>query len=413
MRLELINTGTELLLGSVLNTHVRFLAEGLFPLGLRIERQVTLPDGPAIREGLIEAFSRREMVIVTGGLGPTTDDITRDVVAELLGLTLEHDEQVMEAIRARFARRNLEMSPRVALQALRPAGSVLLWNHHGTAPGLYFAPQPIPGRDGAFSPHLFLLPGPPRELYPMFEGEVVPILRTIGPTPPDQVMRVFRVVGMGESQVEERVGQRLLDAGLEVGYCARLGEVDLRLIGPSALVNDASEWVREAVGGSIFAEDTDSLESVVVRLLKERGATVATAESCTGGAIASRLTSVPGASAILSHGYVTYSAAAKVAVLGVSETIIAERTVYSEDVACAMAEGALRLANADYALATTGVAGPDGGSEQTPVGTVYVALARRSGGTQCKVFRYPTDRAAFTYLTTQSALEMLRTALLS
>ena len=229
MRVEVINTGTELLLGNVLNTHLKFLAEALFPLGLRIGRQVTVPDGDVIREALAEAAARAEIVLITGGLGPTTDDITREIVSEWLGLALVHDEEIMRAIEARFARRAMPMSPRNQRQAQRPREAVVLWNHHGTAPGLYFPPMEKGGLGK--SPHIFLLPGPPRELKPMFTDSVLPILAKVLPSRPAFALRTFRIAGMGESGVEELVGEPLLALGLEVGYCARPGEVDLRLIG--------------------------------------------------------------------------------------------------------------------------------------------------------------------------------------
>jgi nicotinamide-nucleotide amidase len=246
----------------------------------------------------------------------------------------------------------------------------------------------------------------------MFRDRVEPLLRAIVGTPPDRVMRQFRIVGMGESMVEETVGAQLAAIGLEVGYCARLGEVDLRLIGPHALVEEGSRFVRGAFRSAIFAEGLESLEGVVVALLRDRGATVTTAESCTGGAIISRLLSVPGASAVVEQASVVYSAAAKARVLGISPDIIETHTVYSEAVASAMAEHALRIAGADYALATTGVAGPGGGTASAPVGTVFVAIASRRSATTVRRCFFPTDREAFVHHVTQTGLAMLRTALL-
>src|SRR4030095_6233203 len=198
MRLEVLNTGTELLLGSVINTHVKFLAEALFPIGLRISRQVTVPDGDAIREAVLETFGRADILLITGGLGPTTDDITREIVTELLGLELIEDAEVWRQIEERFARRKLCMSPRNRRQAMRPNNATVLWNPHGTAPGLY-----VPVLAEKNSPHLFLLPGPPRELKPMVQDYVLPKLREIADEPEIKEMRVFRTTGLGESLVEE------------------------------------------------------------------------------------------------------------------------------------------------------------------------------------------------------------------
>lgn len=408
MIVEVLNTGSELLLGQVLNTHLKFMAEAMFPLGLRVERQVTVPDGVAIREALLETFGRADVVLITGGLGPTTDDITRDVVAEMLGLKLEHDEEIMRAIAARFARREMRMSPRVELQALRPREATVLANEFGTAPGLYL-PANCGGKP---SPHFFLLPGPPRELHPMFREKALPILENIAPQSAFG-MRIYRIGGLGESLVEERVGVALLALGIELGYCARPGEVDVRTIGAPELLDRAEAIIREELGDHIVSQDERSIEKVVVDLLIERGATVATAESCTGGHLADSLTNVPGASAAFMEGFVTYANEAKVRALGVDVALIAVHGAVSAEVATAMAEGARAKADVDFALATTGIAGPGGGTAEKPLGTVFVALAGKTIATQVKRFRFATDRETFKKLTVQTALDLLRRALLA
>ncbi len=406
MRVEVLNTGTELLLGSVINTHVRLFAEALFPLGLRIERQVTVPDGgDAIRDALLETFGRAEVVLITGGLGPTTDDVTREVVAELLGEELIHDESVMEAIRVRFARRHLSMSPRNARQAQRPRDARVLVNYHGTAPGLYLAPRPW---NGGSTPHLFLLPGPPRELKPMFEQSVLPILQEAAPPQPTVEMRVVRLAGVGESGVEELVGEPLLALGLELGYCARPGEVDVRTIGAPEVLDRAERIIIEKLGPHIVSRDQRTLEKVLVDLLTERGETLAIAESCTGGFLAHRITNVAGASAVFLEGFVTYANAAKERALGINAELLTTHGAVSEAVARAMAEGARRVSGADHALATTGIAGPGGGSEEKPVGTVFIALATKLGATEVERHRFPTDRENFKHHATQTALNLLR-----
>ena len=408
MIVEVLNTGSELLLGQVLNTHLKFMAQAMFPLGLRVERQVTVPDGVAIREALLETFGRAEVVLITGGLGPTTDDITRDVVAEMLGLKLEHDPEIMAAIAARFARREMRMSPRVELQALRPCEATVLANEFGTAPGLY-----LPANcGGKSSPHFFLLPGPPRELHPMFCEMVLPILEKIAP-PSEFGMRIYRIGGLGESLVEERVGEDLLALGIELGYCARPGEVDVRTIGAPEALERAEAIIHERLGGHIVSQDERSMEKVVVDLLAERGATVATAESCTGGHLADRLTNVPGASAVFQEGFVTYANEAKVRALGVAAELIAAHGAVSEPVARAMAEGAREKTGVDFALATTGIAGPGGGTAEKPLGTVFIALAGKGMATQVQRFRFATDRETFKNLTAQTALDLLRRALIA
>ena len=402
MRIEVLNTGTELMLGNVVNTHLAAIAQALFPIGLRIERQTTVPDGEAIRDALRETFWRAEIVLVTGGLGPTTDDITRDITAELLGLALEHDEEIMRHIAERFARRNLRMTDRVKLQALRPHEAMVLHNANGTAPGLYF-----PAMQEKNSPHIFLLPGPPRELLPMVCEQVVPILAKLAPNNAAFEMRTFRVVGMGESAVEEMVGADLLAMGIEVGYCARPGEVDVRLIGGSALLDRAEALVRERLGASIFTADARSLEQVVIETLTSRNMSIATAESCTGGFIANKLTNVAGASRVFLAGYVTYANEAKVATLGVNADLIEKHGAVSEPVARAMAEGAVRASGSSFALATTGIAGPGGGSVEKPVGTVFIALAIRDANTVVQEHCFPTDRETFKNLVAQAALDLL------
>ena len=401
MHVEVINTGTELLLGHVLNTHLRFLAEALFPLGLRIGRQVTVPDGLVIREALVEAAARAEILLVTGGLGPTTDDITRDVVADWLGLRLVHDEEIMRAITERFARRGLALSARIGLQALRPPEATVLPNEHGTAPGLYLPPT-------ARSPHLFLLPGPPRELHPMFTASVLPILQKVLPPRPELAMRNYRTAGLGESAVEELVGAPLLALGLEVGYCARPGEVDLRLIGSAEALARAEKIVAAQLGAQLVSRDQSSLEKVIVDRLSARGETLATAESCTGGLLAHRVTNVPGASAVFLEGFVTYANEAKTRALGVDAALLRAHGAVSREVAAAMAEGARTAAGVDHALATTGIAGPGGGSDAKPVGTVFIALATKLGPTTVEQHRFPTDRETFKDITAQTALDLLR-----
>jgi nicotinamide-nucleotide amidase len=408
MRTIVINTGSELLLGDVLNTHLNFIAREIFPLGLRIERQVTVPDGEAIRETLTESLGRAEIIFITGGLGPTTDDITREVTADLLGLKLQHDPAILRAIEERAARRGFRLTDRVARQADVPEGATVLPNEHGSAPGLHIGADRTRKR-----PHLFLLPGPPRELHPMFRASVLPILRGVVPVASVIGRRLFRIAGMGESLVEEAVGALLLELpGLELGYCARPGEMDLRLVGEAAVLDQAEQIVREKLGAAIFSTDGSDLEEAVVRLLIERKQTLAVAESCTGGYLAHRITNVPGASAVLLAGYVTYSNEAKFAMLGVDPALIEKHGAVSKQVVQAMAEGARANAKSDFALATTGIAGPGGGTEEKPVGTVFIALAAKDRPVSVQKRFFPDDRPTFKELTMQSALEMLRRSLI-
>jgi nicotinamide-nucleotide amidase len=404
-RVEVLNTGTELLFGSVINTHLSFLAQQLFPLGLRVERQTTIPDGDSIRVAIKESARRCDVILVTGGLGPTSDDVTREIVSELTGRPLRYDDSIFQKISERFKKRGLKMTDRTARQAYVPEGATVLPNDHGTAPGIH-----IPAGDGI--PHLFLLPGPPRELRPMFDTYALPILRSLAGGH-DLHATIYRTTGLGESQVERIVGEQLLAIpGLELGYCARMGEVDVRVVGSQSAVEAADELIQSKLRPYIVTTEEKELEDVVVELLTSNSATLAVAESCTGGLLANRITDVPGSSLVFLEGNVAYSNEAKMRTLGVSEELLFRVGAVSEEVARAMAEGALERSGATYALSTTGIAGPDGGTELKPVGTVFIGLAYRESVTLVEKEFFPTDRPSFKRIVTQHALEMLRRKIL-
>jgi nicotinamide-nucleotide amidase len=406
MKVILLNTGTELLLGDVQDAHLAFIAREIFPLGLRIDEQRTVPDGNTIRRALTETFPRADIVFVTGGLGPTTDDITREIAAELLGLKLIFDERIMTAISQRFARRRIKFTERVSQQAYVPEGAAVFLNENGTAPGLYLRANISPSIQ---SPHLFLLPGPPRELQPMFREAVTPTLRSLALNPPSFDRRMYKIANMGESLVEAAIGEEILAIpGIELGYCARPGEVDVRIIGESSAIQKADLIVRSSLGSAIFSTDDELLEEVVVKLLTGRQETLALAESCTGGLLADRITNVPGASEVFLAGYISYANEAKIDVLQVDTSVIERHGAVSEPVARAMAGGARTRAKTTYALATTGIAGPTGGSSEKPIGTVFVALAAPNTATIVQQLFFPTDRQTFKELTAQAAFDLLR-----
>ncbi len=409
MRAGLINTGTELLLGDVQDAHLGFIAREIFPLGLRIEERRTVPDTDAIGRTLAELFPAYEILFVTGGLGPTSDDITRETVADLLGLELRQQPELLESLRQRLRLRGIKWAAGIARQAAVPAGAQVLPNENGSAPGFYLKANINPRIS---SPHLFVLPGPPRELQPMFRKYVMPLLQSLAPSSAIE-QRVYKVAGMGESSVEEAIGEKILAIpGIELGYCARPGEVDVRIIGKPEAIQQADAIIRSALGFSIFSTTDETLEEVVVRLLTKRNQTLATAESCTGGLIANRITNVPGASSVFIAGYVCYANQAKIKMLDVDPKLVEKHGAVSESVARALAEHARACAGSDYALATTGVAGPTGGSPEKPVGTVYVALALAELETIVKKFFFPTDRETFKELAAQSALDLLRRKIL-
>jgi nicotinamide-nucleotide amidase len=405
-RTAVINTGTELLLGDVINTHLAVIAREIFQLGLRVGEQRLIPDGDAILGALPDIFSRAEIVFITGGLGPTSDDMTREFVADFLRLELREDAGVREAIRHRLALRGVPMPDSIWRQAQVPAGGEVLPNENGTAPGIYLRANINPL---IASPHLFLLPGPPRELQPMFYDFVLPIVRRLTDGSGKLAMRKFHIARMGESVIEERIGRELVTIpGLEVGYCARPAEVEVRVIGAPEAVASAAGVIQSRLGQAIFTSEEEQLAQTVVRALMRRRETLALAESCTGGLIAHKITNVPGASKVFLSGFVTYSNEEKMRVLGVSSETLETCGAVSEGVAMEMAQGALERAVASHAIATTGIAGPGGGTEKKPVGTVFVAIASRHQSTLCERLFFPGERETFKELVAQYALDLLR-----
>jgi nicotinamide-nucleotide amidase len=405
MKIEIINTGTELLLGNTLNTHSAWFGRELFKLGLRIARQTTVPDGVAIRDTLQEVIGRADAVIVTGGLGPTSDDLTREITAEVLGLELITDEAALRSLEGFFALRGKPMVDANLKQALCPVGADILPNPNGTAPGIYVPPR-LNGRSNCA---VFLLPGPPRELYPMYHAEVVPRLRALAGVEEIYQAQVLKFTGIGESDFHDGIDARLAAVpGLEYGYCAHIGEVDLRLIGDTAALEKGREIALARFEKFLISDDESSLEKTVVRLLKEHEMTIASAESCTGGLIANRITDVPGASEVFTHGFVTYANEAKSGVLGVSEQDIETHGAVSEVVARAMADGALQKSGASISVSVTGIAGPGGGSDEKPMGTAWIAVAMRGGPTEAFCVFHPRNRKDFKLAVSQAALEAVR-----
>jgi nicotinamide-nucleotide amidase len=425
VKIELLNIGSELMLGRVLNTHQQWLCRRLADLGYVVTRQVAVADTvgdiePAVRE----ALERNDLVITTGGLGPTSDDLTRDVIAQMLGKKLQPDADIARHIESFFTARKRPMPPSTLVQALVPEGAIVLPNPNGTAPGLAMKGERAPFLSNLNSQTstppkwLIMLPGPPRELRPMFNDAVVPLLKRELPLADEFVCRTLRTVGIGESQVADRIGGKLQEGvarGLELGYCAHIGAVDVRLAAPGAqalaLVQKAETIVRTELGKHIFGEDDETLEAVVVRLLTERKQTLALAESCTGGGLANRLTNVPGASAVLLASLVTYANQTKQKFVGVRAETLAAHGAVSEAVAREMANGARQKTGADYALSVTGIAGPGGGSEAKPVGTVFLGFASAGESIALKQFN-PFDRETFKQVTSTQALEILRRKIL-
>ena len=416
MEIELINTGTELLLGRVLNTHQQWLGQRFADGGYTISRQVTVPDtGPAIRDALKGALGRAGLVIITGGLGPTSDDITRELIADLLAKPLRRDDTIADHIERFFARRNRQMPRTVLVQAHVPEGAVVFPNKNGTAPGLAIELSPNPFRASGGPAWLLMLPGPPRELRPMVDDQVLPFIKKSLPLKQEFHCRTLRSLGVGESMVEDMLLDQLkplMDLGLDLGFCARTGQVDIRLCGYGSempqLIADAEAIIRVAIDKQIYGIDDQSIAEVVVERLITAGETLAVAESCTGGFLGHHITNVPGASAIFAGGVLAYSNAMKQKLLGVKKSTLAEHGSVSKPVAIEMAEGALTVSGADHALSVTGIAGPGGGTPDKPVGTVWLGMASRGGWPLAIRKFHPYDRETFKHATVHQALELLR-----
>lgn len=402
MRVEIINTGTELMLGQVVNTHLAYLGERLFELELRVNRQVCVPDGEPIRGALAEAFSRNEIVLVTGGLGPTSDDVTREITAEFCGLELELNDEALRRIEKRLSRVGVPMKKENRRQAMAPAGATVLQNEHGTAPGLY-----LPAAIGR--PHVFLLPGPPRELHPMFEKQVMPMLKDIVGLTEERICRNYRIFGVGESNVAAVLEEKLKAiAEMEHGYCVKAGEVILRCIAPENALSEVDALVDGHFRAELVSTDDTTLEEVVVELLAARKETLAVAESCTGGQIAHLVTNVPGASEVFMEGLTTYANAAKIRLLGVDEAMLKQHGAVSREVAAAMAAGCRNRAGVTHALSTTGIAGPTGGTREKPVGTVFIGMSSEGREVEVQEVHYPSDRMTFKEIVARKALDALR-----
>ena len=399
---ELVSTGLELLTGRTVNTHAHTLARQLAPLGLRLLRDTTVPDDrEVIRQAVAEALQRVDLVVVSGGLGPTSDDLTREAVADLAGVGLIMHEPSRQAIRDRYARVGRVLNDSVERHALVLEGAEVMMNPVGLAPGQDIRLQ---------GQHVFLLPGPPHEFEAILAEHLVPRLAGLAPAPP-QEMRMFQICGIGESDLISRLGGNdFPGAGLEVAYCAGLGRVEVRLWGSPekrAELDRVAGQLRAVAGPCVFAERSALMEEVVAEQLIGSGLTLATAESCTGGLVAHRLTNIAGSSAWFRGGVVAYANEAKVRDLGVSESILQTDGAVSAAVARAMAEGVWARFGTDLGLGITGIAGPGGGTAQKPVGLVFCAVAD-ARGTDVKEHRFNGRRAIIKEWSAQMALDLVR-----
>lgn len=387
---EIICVGTELLLGDIVDTNSAFLSRELAKLGISVYHKCTVGDNPKrLRAVIDEAMERSDLIITSGGLGPTYDDLTKEVVAEAFGRELRENGEVLDRIRSYFAETGRKMTENNKKQAMIPSGAAVFTNNYGTAPAIC-----IEGDECT----AIMLPGPPRELEPLFSEEVVPYLEMH--TDSVLVSKNILIVGMGESNVEAVLAP--LMRGSEnptiAPYCKE-GEVRLRVTSKAETREKASEMCDEMiekvknteVGQFICGVDSEDIAAALVKLFSEKGITVSTAESCTGGLIAKMITDIAGSSAVLIGSAVTYAVSAKEKMIGVPAELIEKYGVVSAEVAEAMAVGVRNLLGTDLAVSTTGIAGPGGGTDDIPVGTVCIGIAGKNG-VRSKRLSLPTKR---------------------
>lgn len=407
---EIIAIGSELLSPNRTDTNSLWLTDRLNRIGIDVKLKTIVGDDDARLEEVVkDAVKRSRVVIATGGLGPTEDDITRKVVARALGRRLSLDENLLDEIRTKFQRFGMNMPERNSRQAMVIDGAEVLANPNGSAPGLY-----VEERECAIA----LLPGPPREMKPMFEHHVEPRLAKLaGDT--RFATRLLRVTGMGESAVDEKISPiytQFENPQTTILFNSSEIEIHLRAHGrieedAEALLDHLSLKIEETLGNSVFSFRGETMEEVIGRRLAMTEFTLAVAESCTGGLIAQRLTSVPGSSKYFLEGVVTYSNESKTRLLGVDKKLIKEFGAVSQQVARDMARGVRHKAKTDFGLAVTGIAGPGGGTEEKPVGLVYIALAD-DAHTEHKKLNIPGDRELIRWRASQAALDMLRRRLI-
>lgn len=409
MKAEIVGVGTELLLGQIANTNARTISEALAPAGVDVMFHTVVGDNEQrIADALAAALRRVDVVITTGGLGPTHDDLTREAIARVTGRPLERQPNLEQWLRRRFERLGRHMPEANLKQADLPQGAAAIPNTRGTAPGIVLEHE---GR------LIYALPGPPVEIEPMIESALVPQLRAL--TGATIVSRTVRVAEMPESEVAERIREVIdgldRDPVATIALLASAGDVSVRITAKDETPEAAEERiapveaeVRRILGKAVYGTDGDSLEAAVERLLRERQLTIAVGESLTGGLVCSRLVAVPGASSLLLAGYVAYTVEAKRRDLGVPPEVIEQHGAVSEETAAAMATGVRERTGADIGLSTTGEAGPD--PAEAPVGTVFVGLAW-DGGTTVKPLKLGGGRDLIRRWAAQSALNLLRTHL--
>ena len=403
MNAELISVGTELLLGNILNTNAQYLSRELAELGITVLRQSTIGDNhDRLAEWVREARTRADLLIFTGGLGPTADDLTKETVAACYGDTLHFDAEEWAKITDFFRRIGRPVTENNRKQAMVPTTGRKIPNPHGTAPGAWFV-------DGARQ--AILMPGVPREMKAMWTEQVRPALTA--QTGCTLYSTTLRVLG-GESSIEAAVAPLLEAENPTAAIYCKTGECEIRITARAATAAEGEKMCRasaqkfyEILGDAVYDENVPGLADTLVRTLREKGLTAAAAESCTGGLVAQRITAVPGASDVFGYGFVTYHEAAKTRLIGVDPAVIAQYNVVSGPVAAQMAAGAQAASGADLAVAVTGVAGPTGGDEVRPVGTVYIAAVYQGRVHVRHMLALHADREGVRQRAAQTALELL------
>lgn len=409
MSAEIICVGTELLLGEILNGNARFLAGELADLGIPHYIQTVVGDNiPRIHEVLTQAIARSQIILFTGGLGPTPDDLTTEAIASFFDTQLTERAEVIEDITTKFAKRRRQMTDNNRKQALLPKGSDVLPNVTGTAPGMIWSPQE--------NVHILTFPGVPSEMHQMWRDTAVPFLRSQGWGEMTIYSKVLRFWGIGESTLAAKVNTFFDLKNPTVAPYASKGEVRLRLSARAAdaeqalaAIDPVATELRTITGEDCFGEDEDTLASVVGELLREHQQTVAVAESCTGGGVGAMLTEIPGSSSYFLGGVIAYANAVKESVLQVDRDTLTQFGAVSEPVAKQMALGVKQALGADWGLSITGVAGPDGGTPTKPIGLVYVGLAGPNETVEIFEYRFgDRDRATIRDRSTCNALDRLR-----
>ncbi|WP_269539355.1 competence/damage-inducible protein A [Cerasicoccus fimbriatus] len=405
IKVDLITLGDELLLGIRENGHLQFIGGELARHGLALRRNVSCRDtAEEIIHTFEEAWKTADIIITTGGLGPTSDDNTREVIAQCLGLKLEYQPEIEAAIQARFDRIGRVMCENNLKQCYIPTGAEIIPNPHGTAPGIYLQHK---------GKRLFMLPGPASELRPMFHEQVLPRICDDGFCSIEDAYLQIRTMGVGESALEIKL-QPILERNpdVHIAYCAHQGMVDVRLSQETIPIDHAhlravADECREALGPDFVCFGHCHLAKSIFNFLRAHERTLAVAESCTGGLLANAFTDIPGASKVFAGGIVCYSNESKMELLGVPECLILQHGAVSAECAVAMAEGAAERLGTDYALSVTGYAGPCGGTEENPVGTVYIGY-HSPLGTWCIRMVHPGERSAVKVRAVNRALDIMR-----